>query len=237
MIPLPHSAVPDSLLSDVEVVARIRGGDAASYEILMRRHNQRLYRVVRGLIKDPSEVEDVMQQAYVSAFIHLDQYAERALFSTWLCRIGVNEALARVRRGHRERLHVLDLPEREEREAAPFAEARTEDPEQSVSRHQLAALLELAIDRLPEIYRLVFLLREVEELSVAESAECLGVSEEVIKVRLHRARKLLREALGEDARDAAPEAFVFHAPRCDRVVAGVFARLAEGAPPPWAPPR
>jgi RNA polymerase sigma-70 factor (ECF subfamily) len=189
----------------------------------MRRHNQRLYRVIRALITDPSEVEDVMQHAYVAAFIHLDQYAERALFSTWLCRIGVNEALARIRHGRRERLRVV---EDTHEEVAEVVGLRAESPEETASRRELAELLEAAVDRLPEIYRLVFLLREVEEMSVAESAECLGVSEDVIKVRLHRARRLLRDALGDGLRESAPEAFLFHAPRCDRVVANVFAHLA-----------
>ncbi len=224
----PIPAAPDSLLTDLEVVARVRSGDVASYEILMRRHNQRLYRVIRALISDATEIEDVMQHAYVAAFTHLDQYAERALFSTWLCRIGVNEALARIRHGRRERLHVVD-DARED--LGEVGQRPTESPEESVSRRELAGHLEAAIDRLPEIYRLVFLLREVEEMSTTESAECLGVSEEVIKVRLHRARRLLRDALGTRLGEATPEAFLFHAPRCDRVVANVFASLAALAAP------
>lgn len=234
--PLP----PDSPLSDGEVVARVRGGEVGWYEVLMRRHNQRLYRVVRALISDEDEIEDVMQQAYIAAFVHLDQYAERVLFSTWLCRIGVNEALARIRHGRRMR--GLDGPEGSVADspvdsiasgvlgAAATDGAGALDPEEAASRHQLVALLEAAVERLPEIYRLVFLLREVEELSTAACAECLSVSEEVIKVRLHRARHLLRDALGPklDAGGAhVAEIFAFHAPRCDRVVAQVLARIAE----------
>lgn len=192
----------------------------------MRRHNQRLYRVVRALLSNEDEVEDVMQQTYLSAFAHLDQFAERALFSTWLCRIGVNEALARIRHGRRMR--VLD----EEEEPAALNGARVGeagDPEEEASRHQLVGLLEAAVERLPELYRLVFMLREVEELSTADCAECLGVSEVVVKVRLHRARHLLRDALGpqlDAGRGHVGELFAFHAPRCDRVVAGVLAAIA-----------
>jgi RNA polymerase sigma-70 factor (ECF subfamily) len=220
--PIPIAIRPD--LSDEQVVERVRGGDAALFEILMRRHNQRLYRVVRSVLRDEAGIEDVMQQAYVEAFTHLDQFAGRARFSTWLCRIGWNEARRRVRGATRLRA-VGDETELDAALVAGGPDAMN-DPEADLSRGQLAGLLESAIDGLPEIYRVVFVLREVEELSTADTADCLSLSEEAVKVRLHRARGLLREALYARIGAEATEAFRFGNARCDRVVAGTFERLA-----------
>ena len=209
-------------LPDEEVVRRVREGEPALFEILMRRHNPRLYRVARSIVKDDAEAEDVMQQAYVNAYSHLDQFADRARFSTWLTRIAVHEALARVRR--RGRLTDVDL-------ASDFDEtgggltARDPDPEQQAFTGELRRVLERSLDALPEIYRTAFVLRDIEGLTTAEAAECLGIRPESVKMRLHRARALLREELFERAGLGRREAFPFHAPRCDVMVAAVFARL------------
>jgi RNA polymerase sigma-70 factor, ECF subfamily len=216
-------------LDDEEVVRRIRDGEAALFEVLMRRYNQRLYRVARAILRDEAEAEDVMQHAYVAAYTHLDQYAGRAQFSTWLTRIAVHEALARVRRRGRE-VHGDSYSELGEE---PMRGLRSlgPDPEQQLFEGEMRKLLESSIDALPAPYRSVFVLREVEGLSTAETAECLDVSADVVKTRLHRARALLREELFERAGPAAAAAFPFHCARCDRVVAGVFARLSLGAGP------
>ncbi len=209
-------------LSDQEVVDRVRAGETALFEVLMRRYNQRLYRVARGIVKDESEAEDVMQAAYVNAYVHLDQFAERAAFSTWLTKIAVYEALARVRKWARtDQLETSGDAD----EASMILTSRERDPEQEAGRREVRSLLEAAVDTLPIGYRAVFVFREIQELSTAETAECLGISEEAVKTRLHRARALLREALYERVGAATTESFAFHLSRCDRVVKGVFDRL------------
>jgi len=210
------------VLSDLEIVARVKAGEGALFELLMRRYNQRLYRVARGIVKDDAEAEDVMQQAYVSAYTHLGQFAERARFSTWLTRIAVYEALGRLRR--RERLLEIDAMSEKGDPRAVLA-SRDQDPEQEAMTGELRAALERSLDSIPEIYRTAFVLREVEGLSTAETAECLDASEDVVKTRLHRARVLLRRALMARAGSEARDAFRFHAVRCDRVVAAVFAQI------------
>jgi RNA polymerase sigma-70 factor (ECF subfamily) len=215
-------------LSDDEVVGRVLAGDRAVFEVLMRRYNQRLYRVARAILRDDSEAEDVMQHAYVQAYLHLGEFAGRASFATWLTKIAVYEALARARRRSRDRA------------PAPFAESGEDamntlpssdpDPEQQALHGELRALLESAIESLPQTYRPVLILREVEGMSTADTAECLGLSEDVVKTRLRRARALLRDELLERAGVTAGSAFTFHLSRCDRVVSAVFERLRLETP-------
>jgi RNA polymerase sigma-70 factor, ECF subfamily len=215
-------------LSDEEVVRRVCAGEHALFEILMRRYNQRIYRVARSIVKDEAEAEDVMQQAYVNAYTHLDQFADRARFSTWLTRIAVYEALARLRR--RRRVREVDLSSETEGTGAVLA-SKQPSPEQQALTGELRVVLEGAVDALPRTSRAAFVLREIEGLSTAEAAECLGVSEDVVKTRLHRARVLLRKQLFERAGLAHHDAFTFHATRCGRVVTAVFARLKLRSPP------
>jgi len=214
-----------SALSDGEVVRRVRAGDTALFEVLMRRHNQRVYRAVRSILRDEREVEDAMQQAWLAAYAHLDQFEGASAFSTWLTRIALNEGLARLRQ--RAKLTPLDdVPEQEIQamRTAPI------DPEGRAVDRELARMLEEAVDALPELYRSVFVLREVEGLSTADAAESLGVSEEVVKVRLHRARLALRDGLFERAGEASSAAFTFLGVRCDRMVARVLGALPERTP-------
>ena len=220
--PLAGEAAKNHPLSDEEIVARVRAHDTALFEVLMRRHNRSLYRVVRAIVKDDGEAEDVMQQAYVSAFAHLDQFAGQAKFSTWLIRIAVNEAFSRMRL--RRRFVDIDpaADQGEEMNAFPSSER---GPEERAVAHELGGLLESAIEELPEIYRTVFMLREVEGLSTADTAECLELGEDAVKVRLHRAKDRLRNELYARVGTAAPEVFSFHATRCDRVVEAVFDKL------------
>ena len=209
-------------MSDEEVIARVCAGETALFEELMRRYNQRVYRVVLSVVGNPGEAEDVTQDAWVRAFEHLDQFAGRARFSTWLTRIAVYEALGRVRR--RGRLMEIDaMSERNDPRATP--PSRDPDPEQEAMAGELRLALERSLDAIPEIYHTAFVMREVEGLSTAETAECLEESEDVVKTRLHRARMLLRRELMSRAGSEAGDAFRFHAARCDRVVAAVFARL------------
>jgi RNA polymerase sigma-70 factor (ECF subfamily) len=216
-------------LSDEEVVARIRAGELALYEILMRRHNQKLYRAVRAILRDENEVEDVVQEAYFSAYRHLADFEGRARFSTWLVRIGVNGALDRRRR--RARVVALD-PSMEDHLAAAdepsLGGTDRGDPEQQSARRELARLLERAIDTLPELFRMVYVLRDVEGMSTQETAESLALEVNTVKTRLHRARSMLRERLYQNVDKAALEAFPFGAERCDRLVAAVLDRLGGG---------
>jgi RNA polymerase sigma-70 factor, ECF subfamily len=210
--------------TDEEVVARVKDGETALYEILMRRYNLRLYRTARAILKDEAEAEDVMQEAYVRAFQNLHQFEGRAPFSAWLLRIAVNEALGR-RRG---RDRSTSIEERSENGEFSMSIVETApNPEQIASRAELGHLLEDAVLALPVAYRAVVMLRDVEEMSTAETAAALELSEENVKVRLHRGHAMMREMLFERVGTKAKEAFPFMGERCDRVVAGVFARLGE----------
>lgn len=213
--------------SDERVVEQVLAGETALYEILMRRYNQRLYRVVRAILREDDETEDVMQDAYVRAYQHLEQFAGRAAFSTWLTRIAVHEALARLKR--RNRFASLEV-DGEEGEGPMMLATALPSPEQNRLQGEVRGLLEEAILSLPENYRTVLVLRDVEDLSTAETAAALEISEQNVKVRLHRGRALARKALMARVGDSARMALPFMGERCDRVVAGVFARLAAAMP-------
>ena len=202
--------------SDEELVRRVRAGETALFETLMRRYNQRLFRVARAILRDEAEAEDVMQQAYVNAYAHLGQFAERARFGTWLTRIAVHEASARRRRRGRQ----IDVQESMPALASPAA-----GPEQRAADQELGRAIEAAMDALPAVYGAVFMLREVEGLSTAETAACLEINEETVKTRLHRARALLRNHITARVGAAARESFQFAGARCDRTVAAVMARI------------
>ena len=216
-------AVRDTDPNDAEVIRQVLQGNTAMFELLMRRYNERVYRAARSIVRDEQEAEDVMQQAYVNAFTHLRQFNGSAQFSTWLTRIAINEALARVRR--RGRYEVFD----ELSNVEPFmSRSPAENPERQAFTGELRGLLEWAIDTLPDGMREVFVLREVEGLSTSEAAEALDVSEDVVKARLSRGRAALRRVLLDRTGAAAPDAFRFYRPRCDRVVANVLARISGG---------
>jgi RNA polymerase sigma-70 factor, ECF subfamily len=209
-------------LSDEQVVGRVLSGQTALFEVLMRRHNERLYRAARAILKDESEAEDVMQQAYVNGYSHLGQFDGRSQFSTWLTRIAIHEALARARR--RGRYTNIDAENRSTLKLVSSM-GSTPDPERLAFSRELGALMESAIDRLPDGAREVFILRQVEGMSTEEVADALDVSEAVVKTRLSRARAALRRELCDHADAVASNTFRFLRPRCDRVVAAVLARI------------
>jgi RNA polymerase sigma-70 factor (ECF subfamily) len=212
-----------SALADEQIVRQVLDGQTALYEVLMRRHNERLYRAIRAILRDDLDAEDVMQQAYVNAYAHLRQFDGRAAFATWLTRIAVNEALARARqRGRYQQLETDTM----EALDMPMTSTATPDPERQAISRELSGFVEDAIDRLPDGSREVFVLREVQGLGTAETAASLGISEDAVKTRLSRAKSALRRDLFERAGLAAPAAFPFHQPRCDRVVSAVLARIA-----------
>lgn len=207
------------MLSDEEVVRRVLSGETALFEVIMRRYNERLYRAARAITRDDSLAEEIMQSAYVRAYEHLNQFAGRAPFGAWLTRIAVNEALARVRDGHR-----FSEPEGEGDPMDRFA-SPSRDPEQTAANTELSRLLERLIEALPDGIRSVFVLREVEGMNTIETAEALDITEESVRVRLHRARAALRDALAAHAIRDQRRLFAFHATRCDRVVRNVLDRI------------
>ena len=232
----PHSPAdesPPALMSDAAIVARVRTGEPALFEILMRRHNQRLYRAARAVIRDEHEVEDVLQQAYLSAFVHLDQFEARSALSTWLTRIVLNEAFARRKSLQRAATMVAaEDAENGQRTAMDKVASSQPTPEHQAYASELHRLLESAVDALPENYRVVLMLRDIEGLSTSETGEGLGLGDEAVKTRLHRARAMVRRAVSARIGAVAPDTFQFHAPRCDRIVAGVLALIS--APQPMA---
>lgn len=212
-------------MADDDVVSRVRHGDTGLYEVLMRRYNQRLFRVIRSVVSNDTEAEDVLQETWVRAYEHLGQFEGRASFPTWLTRIAFHEALARVRKGKRwmplENTEGEIMPEADRRQTTSLT------PEAQAIHGQLAGVLQGAVDSLPAVYRSVFMLREVEQLSTSETADCLELSEEAVKTRLFRSRALLRRELENRLGPAVTEAYSFLGARCDGVVARVLARISD----------
>jgi RNA polymerase sigma-70 factor (ECF subfamily) len=221
--PTPDPAAAAGADSDESLIDRIRAGDTACFELLMRRHNERIYRTVRAVLGDDADVEDVMQQAYVSAYQHLGTFEGRARFSTWMTRIAINEAYARLRKRHRSE----PAPWEDDDAMADEPEAPGPSPEQIAAHREMQALLERAVDTLTVPNRTVFVLRSVQGLSTAETADCLNISEEAVKTRLHRANEALRLWLAAQIGGTVHEAFRFYRPRCDAVVGHVMARLVH----------
>ena len=208
--------------SDEDVIREVLAGNTGMFELLMRRYNERVYRAARSIVRGEQDAEDVMQQAYVNAFKQLRQFNGSARFSTWLTRIAINESLARVRR--QCRYPTCNL---EDAHVQPFIPRGTaDDPERQAFTRELRTMLEWAIDALPPGLREVFVLREVEGMNTAETAECLGLSDDVVKTRLSRARAALRRLLLARTGATALDAFRFRRPRCDRIVAAVLARVS-----------
>lgn len=216
----PLERIPSAALdSDIELVARVLSGESELYAILMRRHNQRLYRMARAIAGQDDEAEDIVQHTYVAAFQGLSAFRAESSFATWLTRIAVNEALGRIRK--RARRGIVELVD----EGADRGVMGTfQDPEAGAYRREMAKVLEEQIDDLPENLRVAFVMRDVEELTTREAASVLGISEAALRVRVHRARHLLQERLS-GIMGRAPEAFQFAGSRCDRTVLGVLRRL------------
>jgi RNA polymerase sigma-70 factor (ECF subfamily) len=217
----PELEPPASGEADETLIRRVCAGETAAFETLMRRHNERIYRTVRSVLGDDADVEDVMQQAYVSAYQHLAAFEGRARFSTWMTRIAINEAYARLRK----RARSEPAPWEDDTAMAEEPEAAGPTPEQIAARVEMQALLEQAVDTLSPSNRTVFMLRSIEGLSTAETAECLEISEEAVKTRLHRANEALRLWLAAQMGGAVHDAFRFYRPRCDAVVGGVMSRI------------
>jgi RNA polymerase sigma-70 factor (ECF subfamily) len=222
----------DTLAScgDVELARRIAAGDTTALEAVMRRNNQRLYRAARSILDNEEEAEEAVQDAYVKAYRTIAGYQGGASLSTWLTRIVINEALSRrrkyLRRAEVIRLHQQSTPV-PEREKLEMPHHSSNSPEADAQRAELRRLIERMIDELPEAFRTVFVLRALEEMTVEETARCLGIAEATVRSRFFRARALLREAIAREIDIGYEEAFAFAGARCDRIVARVLTRIAE----------
>jgi len=219
-----QTAAAPTTLSDEEVVARVLAGATSLFEVLMRRYNQRLFRITRGILADDAEAEDVMQEAYVRAFRELAGFRGEARFSTWLTRIACHEAIARVRK-RRRFVSLVSMNGGEPPEPPDL----TSGPEMELENRELHAVLHEAVEALPDPLRSVFCLREIEGLSSEQAADALGITPENVRVRLHRAKLGLRDKLDQKIGREIRRLYLFDGVRCDRVVEGAFARLAEGS--------
>ncbi|CAN5696901.1 RNA polymerase sigma factor [soil metagenome] len=214
--------MPCGPMSDEEAVRRVLGGETILFEVLMRRYNQRIYRAALSITRNEGQAEEIMQAAYVNAYEHLAQFSGKGPFGAWLTRIAINEAFRLLRSSSR-----FIEQDAEGRGMDVFA-AKGMDPEQAAMNAEAARLLERLIGELPDVSRAVFVLREVEGMSTAEVSHALTLTEDNVKVRLHRARAALREALDAHAARGMQRVYAFDAVRCDAVVAGVFAYLNLG---------
>jgi RNA polymerase sigma-70 factor, ECF subfamily len=220
--------VPSDRADDAALAARAAGGEPRAFETIMRRHNRLLFRTARSILKNDEEAEDAVQETYLQAFHALGGFRAEARLSTWLVRIAVNQALGRLRRRSAD---VIPLDS-----AMEATEALTEiwmdkdpngQPEFAAVRAEMRKLIEARIDKLPDAFRTVFMLRALEELTVEETAAVLDIPEETVRTRFFRARSLMREGLLRDMDMAYADAFSFAGKRCDRIVARVLAKLNE----------
>ena len=216
-------------MADAALVACVQAGQCEAFRTITQRCNQRMFRVVRGVIRDESEAEDVVQEAYVHAYEKIAGFRGESSLATWLTRIALNEAYGRLRR-RRETVDIEQLEQASATSAQVIAfpgHALTDDPADAAARGQLRRLLEHAVDALPEAFRLVYLLRDVEGCSVEETATALGIREETVKTRLHRARRQLRAALQARINSSTADAFAFMGERCARTTEAVMVRVAQ----------
>jgi RNA polymerase sigma-70 factor (ECF subfamily) len=229
----PSRAESSKDAPDPVLVGAIAEGDHAAFETLMRRYNGKLFRIARSIVKDDSDAEDVLQDAYMDAYRHIDDFRGDSQVATWLTRIVINQALMRLRK---EKRRSVIVPFREpgsgeaERAEVDVADRTTESPSSRLLRGEIRRILERRIDELPLSFRTVFIMREVEDMSVEETAEALGIAAATVRSRLFRARALLRESLAREMDMATVDVFAFAGARCDRIVAAVLLRARDEQP-------
>ncbi|MES2360327.1 MAG: RNA polymerase sigma factor [Pseudomonadota bacterium] len=218
---------------DAELAARAAQGDAHAFECIMRRHNRLLFRTARSILKSDADTEDAVQEAYLSAWRSMASFRDDARLSTWLVRIVLNEALGRVRRNSAQVISLNMVTGHVESGEQESMEGHTdEQPDQLASRAEMRRLMEARIDALPEVFRTVFMLRAVQEMSAEEVASALGIPDATVRTRFFRARSLLRESLSRDIDFAMEDAFSFAGERCDNIVANVMANITGGGHKP-----
>jgi RNA polymerase sigma-70 factor, ECF subfamily len=222
------AAHPANVSEDAALVRRALIRDETAFRTIMQRHNRRLYRIARAILRNDTEAEDAVQEAYVKAFTHLDSFRADSSLATWLARITINEALGRLRRERSAMglgLESIEAP-RPEARIIQFPQAVTsDDPERTMAQREILRLVEQATDNLPEIFRIVFMTRVIEGMSVEETADLLGLQPETVKTRLHRARQLVREELNKQIGPVLMDAFPFAGRRCERITNAVLQRL------------
>jgi RNA polymerase sigma-70 factor (ECF subfamily) len=211
---------------DAELVRRALARDGTAFRTIMERYNRRLYRIARGILRNDSEAEDVVQEAYVDAFAHLQDFRGESSLATWLSRITINEALGRLRRDRPAVELAAVEAQRSEARIIQFPHTgASADPERTMAQRQILQLVERATDNLPEMFRIVFVTRVIEGMSVEETADLLGLRPETVKTRLHRARRLVRDQLDKQIGPVMMDAFPFAGRRCQRVTTAVMRRL------------
>ncbi|MGF6753648.1 RNA polymerase sigma factor [Paraburkholderia sp. GAS42] len=214
---------------ELSIVARVVAGDRSAFELLMRRHNRRLYRLARATLRNDAEAEDALQEAYLSAYRSIAQFRGESTLSTWLSRLVLNECFGRLRRAARRQkvIPMFDANTEPDLDAmAAHADSNAiPSPDTALARAEMRALIERKLDTLPEAFRIVFVLRSVEEMSIEETAHCLDIPEATVRSRHFRAKHLLRDALAQEVDVAARDAFEFGGAHCDRIVATVLARI------------
>jgi RNA polymerase sigma-70 factor (ECF subfamily) len=229
---MPRSALTSAVsVSDAELVPRIARADHAAFETLMRRHNGKLFRVARAILKEDGEAEDALQDAYLEAYRHIGDFRGDAQVGTWLTRIVVNQALMRLRKRKRDHVVVPFGDPNDEGHGnaeADVPDEKGESPTSATLRAEIRHIIERRIDELPDAFRTVFVMRDVEDMTVHETAECLSIPAATVRTRLFRARALLREALARDIDAGTVDVFGFAGERCDRIVAGVLAQIQPG---------
>jgi RNA polymerase sigma-70 factor (ECF subfamily) len=227
MTSTPAVAPPE--IDDGALARRVLAGDHAAFELLMRRHNRRLYRVARAMLRNDAEAEDALQDAYLAAYQSLASFRGEASLATWLSRVVTNQCLARMRREKRRDniVPMVPLGGPGEQEHAAMPSEPSDTPDRALVRAELRAVLERKLDELPEAFRTVFVLRCVEELSVEETAKCLDIPEATVRSRHFRARSMLRESLAQEIDIAERDVFSFDGSRCDRIVAGVLEKISR----------
>ncbi|MDG4855310.1 MULTISPECIES: RNA polymerase sigma factor [unclassified Mesorhizobium] len=220
------AAVSAAEAGEMALVRRTLARDPGAFRLIIKTHNQRLYRIARGVVRNDAEAEDIVQEAYMRAFASLDSFRGDASLSTWLSRIVINEALGRLRKKKR----IVAMPENPDAQIIRFPLNSSDlnpgdDPERTMAQRQILGLVERATDSLPDVYRTVFVARVIEGLSIEETADLLGIRPETVKTRLHRARALVRKALDDEIGPVLLDAFPFAGRRCERLTQAVMKRL------------
>jgi RNA polymerase sigma-70 factor, ECF subfamily len=220
-MPAVLTAMPSVASGEMRLVRRALAREGDAFRTIIKTYNQRLYRIARGVVRNDSEAEDIVQEAYVRAFAHLDAFRGDSSLATWLSRIVINEALGRLRKRRR----TVAMPENPQAEIIRFPLNPSDDPERTMAQRQILQLVERATDSLPDVYRTVFVARVIEGLSIEETADLLGVRPQTVKTRLHRARALVRKALDDQIGPVLLDAFPFAGRRCERLTSAVMRRL------------
>ncbi|ATU95678.1 RNA polymerase sigma factor [Phyllobacterium zundukense] len=222
---LPKIGISPDWSGDMDIVRRALARDADAFRTIMEIHNRRLYRIARGVVRNDGEAEDIVQEAYVRAFAHLDRFRGNSSLATWLSRIVINEALGRLRKKRRAFALTTSISQNSDAQIIQFPLKVGDDPERMMAQRQILQMVERATDNLPDVYRTVFVARVIEGLGIEETAELLRIRPATVKTRLHRARLLIRKQLDDQIGPVLLDAFPFAGKRCKRLTTAVMKRV------------